>query len=826
MIANVVKQIFRTTFRLSLIAGCAAATAGYVTYREYAKRAEVFDLSAIGQIPERSVVYDASGHVFSYIQGENRLLVPLGKVPPYFVQGLLAREDSRFWQHHGIDYIGIARAFVENLRGGGVRQGGSTVTQQLARNTFMLKGRTLDRKILEAVLAQRIEKNFTKEAILEAYLNRVYFGAGAYGIQRAAQVYFGKPAEALTLPESAVLIGLIPSPNRYSPIANRDGAVQQQRMVLARMEQVGLLTPEQVEAARRAPLEIFGKRLLPQRHSYAMDAVRRELDFILSPEQVGLGGLKIYTTLDPVLQGTAEKAVSAGMDELEAQKSWPYPKKADFVPATNESDEEKPTPYVQAALVAIENESGAIRAIVGGRDYSHSKYDRAMMSRRSVGSTFKPFVYAAAFERGLLPGSWVSDDRIEPGEYPDLPKSWSPRNSDDNYTGLQPAAIGLIRSRNTMSVRVGEFASLAGVMDLARGVGLGRSIRAFPSSFLGGFEATLRDLTAAYTVFPNLGERIPSYLIERIEGPDGNVFYQSARSRKRAMPEDVAGVISELLGEVLRVGTGARSSGMGLTRPAAGKTGTSNEAKDAWFVGYTSSLTCGVWVGFDKPRPMRGGYGGTLAMPLWVRFVQNIPAKKYPALSLARDGSRTPVALCSQSNARATTACEHAQTAYTMYLPSRMIPYDHCHIQHYDPYADPYAASRGPDRRDRRSIFHRFFGGNNRYEEEQRYAPSAPVAPPLYRQNPGVWAADPAAQAPQPPQHGASNGGGGYSGYDAYSDESGYPRALPGNQYYQRGREERRPYYRDPYDDGGAPRQRQEHYDPDGTPVRRAQSLD
>ncbi len=669
-------------FRAGVILGIAGLTVGGVLYLEYAERASKFDLSEVRLIPQRSAVYDGHGRIFSYIQGENRFLIPLKRVPGDFLNALLAREDARFWAHSGLDYSGIVRASMVNLKEGSVRQGASTITQQLARNSFRMTEKTLDRKILEALLAQRIERTFSKTQILEFYINRVYFGAGAYGLQRAAQVYFGKTAEALTLSECATLVGIIRSPNRFSPITNPRGAVEQRDAVLARMTALGMLTPEREALAKEEPLKVQGNRYLPSQESYVMDAVRRDLDRLLTEEQITKGGLKIYTTIDPVLQKAAEDAVVRRTAAIEAQPGWGHPRKAGHLLAPPGSKDENPTLYLQAALIAIDNRSGAIRALVGGRDYSHSKYDRACLARRQAGSTFKPFVYATAFERGLLPGSYVGDWRIEPGEFADIPKKWSPDNSDGDYGGWLPAAVGLIRSRNTMSVRVGEFAGLETVCKTAALLGL-RGVPLYPASFLGAFETTLRDLTSAYTAFPNGGVWSPSFLIVRIEDARGAVIFDAGatlmRARIRAIGSGAADLTTELLEQVLKNGTAARAAKLGLTRPAAGKTGTTNEYRDAWFVGYTRSLTCGVWVGFDKPKAiMHKGYGSILALPIWVDFMEAAPLASYPAEALGGTVQRFRVQLCAETGLRATIGCQNAGTGYTADLPLGMIPRVRC----------------------------------------------------------------------------------------------------------------------------------------------------
>ena len=700
--------------RIAALLSLALVVFGALVYREYDKRAEAFDLTQVGRIPERSAVFDRDGHICSYLQGENRLLVPLSQVPPDFIHALLAREDTRFWQHSGIDFTGIARALLANWRGGSVRQGASTITQQLARNSFGLTARTIDRKILEAMLARRIERRFSKREILQFYINRVYLGAGVYGLQRAAQVYFGKPVERLSLPECALLAGLIRNPNRMSPIDNPQGALTQRNEVLNRMLMLKMVTPETAAHAKAAPVQITGQRRLPSQHSYVMDAVRRDLDLILSPDQIDQGGLRIYTTIDPVLQTAAEEAVTRRTAEIEAQPRWQHPTKADFdaaidatVPAAN-ACEIIPS-YLQAAAVVIDNRTGAIRAIVGGRDYERSKFDRATLARRQAGSTFKPFVYATAFQRGLLPGSLVRDGRIRPGEFKDLPGHWSPQNSDGEFGGWLPAAYGLIQSRNTMSVRVGEYAGLPSVLRTARLAGFTAGVPPYPVVFLGGFETTLKNLATAYTAFPNRGDRVQSYLVSRIENAERKIIFQVSHASVHALKPGAAWLTSGLLEKVLTRGTAAKAAKLGLTKPAGGKTGTTNEYRDAWFVGYTSSLTCGVWVGFDHPRTIQEkGYGATLALPIWVDLVQAAPEGRYPARPLAYSEPMAHVRICAVSGGLATPGCNRAQTSYPADLPPALVPTARCTLHDSlipilaavpvvnDPSREP-ASSRKPD---------------------------------------------------------------------------------------------------------------------------------
>jgi penicillin-binding protein 1A len=666
----------------ALIVGAALAGAlcsVYLAYTRYEKLAARFDLHALETVPQRSAVYDANGRRYSYLHGENRLVVPLTRVSPHFINALLAREDARFREHHGVDVKGIVRAAWTNFRRGGVRQGASTLTQQLARGAFGLSGRSLHRKALEAMLATRIEDHFSKDQILALYVNRIYFGAGFYGIETAARGYFSKHASELTLGESALLAGLIRSPNKLSPTRNLHGALAERDDVLDRMVEVGAITSAQAEAARTSAPVLAHDPSLRFEDDYVMDAVKREIEKLLPAEQIELGGLRIFSTIDPELQEAAQRAADRQLREIEARKEYPHPRRVDFTAAVQANETEKPTNYLQAALVAVDNRTGAIRAIVGGRDYGESKYSRAILARRQIGSTFKPFVYGTAFQRGLLPGTLIDDSKIRPGEFANIANTWSPANSDGDYAGLQPAAWGLLKSRNTMSVRVGEIAGLAAVRKVAATVGIGESMPALPVAFLGAFETTLRDLTAAYTVFPNLGVKRPAHLIARIESADGRVLYSAPQNDQQIFSPESAWMVSWILQNVMKSGTAAKAESLGWHKPAGGKTGTTNDFHDAWFVGYTSSLTCGVWVGMDEPQTiMEKAYGSALALPIWIDFMNQAPDKLYPAAPLDPPVPLYRVRLCSASGERATSLCEQLHLGYETKLPGSRVPRTTC----------------------------------------------------------------------------------------------------------------------------------------------------
>lgn len=673
--------------------GGAALLAGGIVLWHFHEMARLYDLGRAGEIPERSTVYDSRGNIIAYLHGQNRFLVPLEKIPGDFLLALLAREDARFWEHHGLDPVGILRAIRANLREGAIRQGGSTITQQLVRNTYDLRERTLSRKLLEAMLARRFEKEFSKSTILQWYINRVYYGAGAYGVERAAQVYFGKPAEKLTLAESATLVGLIRSPHRYCPLDHPKEALEQRNQVLDRMIELRLVPGKRGREARREPLRLHPGKPLPNPQGYVMEAVRREVARHVTPRQLALGGLRISITIDPELQKIALECVEAQTRAIENRRGWPHPK----LPEGEATRERSTTPWLQGALIAIENRTGAIRAFVGGRDFSRNRFDRSLLARRQVGSTFKPFLYAAAFEEGMRPASLVDDSPITSGEFPGFPRGWTPGNADGRSEGFQPAASGLIRSRNTMSVRVGARVGVRKVLEKAEALGLG-GLPPYPAIFLGGFEATLCDMTTAYTVFPNLGERVRSHLIRRIGDRDGNVLYEAPRERVAVYHDAAAWMTSQLLEEVLVRGTGARAAKLGLRRPAAGKTGTTNEHRDVWFIGYTSSLTCGVWIGFDRPQTIApGAYGATLALPLWVRFIQSVPENRYPALPLAAPGRAVSLDICRESRLRATPGCKQAGTAEQVRLLPEMLPEKECPLHETAPVYAGSQASQAPE---------------------------------------------------------------------------------------------------------------------------------
>ena len=702
-------KLFRYGWKVSLLV--LVLGAGLALFLFYAGWAATFDMKKVGEMPERNTVFDVDGRIYSRLAGANRLRVSLDEVAPAFIEALLAREDTRFYKHSGIDWRGILRALVRDIMSGSAKEGASSLTQQLARNSLPLGGRTISRKMLEAMVALRIEHTFSKQQILELYINRIYFGSGCYGVETASQAYFGKNASKLNLSEAALLAGLIRSPNRFSPLRNPEGAAQQRNTVLDRMVELKKITRPEADQAKLAKVNAHPKRLLQIQENYAMDAVQRDLNVILTQDQIDNGGLFIYTTLDPMVQNAAQTALETQLTKIEHQSNFHHPVKASYQPPDN--GEDSSMPYLEGALVAIDNASGGIRALVGGRDYAQSKFNRALSpANRQVGSAFKPFVYTLAFSNGMLPGAAISDGPIQPGEIEGA-GTWSPGNSDGTYVGVQPVSYGLIHSRNTMSVRVGQFAGLDAVQKVATNLNLSDNVPHGPAIFIGSFETNLRALTAAYTIFPNAGTRKQSYIIERIDDQDHHPIYRSAHIAVAGLDPSATWMTSELMEEVLTRGTAASARSLGFKLPAAGKTGTTNDYKDAWVIGYTSTITCGVWVGFDQPTTIiPHGYGAALALPVWTQ-VMNKAAVRYPPQALQPTMQLQHAMVCSLSNHLATSGCQAAGTAYDIELPVDKVPTVGCELHGGDQmqYAQKFGPKAGSLPGRLFNSFRKFFGG-------------------------------------------------------------------------------------------------------------------
>ena len=633
----------------------------------YGSMSSRYDLSEVTRMPERTIVLDRKNKEIGRLHGENRQYVKLSEVPYYLLDAIVVREDKRFFDHGGVDWIGVGRSFAQVAKHKRTTQGASTITMQLARNSFNLREKSFNRKFLEVALAKRIESVYSKEQILEAYINRIFWGHTYFGISSAARCYFGKQPTDLTLAESALLAGIIYGPNEFSPFKNPEKAMKVRGIVLDSLLTEGKITRQDYDLAMQEPLKLSPPASRSE-ENYAMDIVRRELERILEEEDIQLGGLRVQTTLDLDLQNAALDALNKKLSEIEKYKHYAHPTKAAYEAMTPEARAQKPPQYVQGSVVVLDNVTGATLVLVGGRDAEASKFNRALQAKRQIGSLFKPFVYATAFERGVSPDSAVSDNPLIPGEVAKAGR-WSPRNSDGRFLGPQPAWFGLVKSRNTMSVRMGQYAGMENVLKKSRLAGFSGAIQSTPASYLGTFEATPYEIAAAYTAFANGGVRPTPYIIETISDTKDSVLHFSKYTATQVFSPSTAVKTMRILEQVTKSGgtAGSLSGALGFKKPSAGKTGTTDNYTNAWFAGFTSSLTTCVWVGMDTPKKtIEKGYGGTLALPIWAEVMKAAEKAGYPfgALRTKPGNKDRGVLLCRESRLLAHSGCRHARTAY------------------------------------------------------------------------------------------------------------------------------------------------------------------
>lgn len=468
------------------------------------------------------------------------------------------------------------------------------------------------------------------------------------------------------------MAGIVRGPDAYNPFRSMEAAERERNTTLARMVAAEKITQAEADAAKAEPITVRPAWRRDYDASYAMDAVRRDLEIILEKENIELGGLTIITTIDQRLQKVGEEALDKKLRETERTSGYPHQTRASW---QNTPEETRKAPqYIQGSVVLIDNRSGAVIALIGGRDANESQFNRAIQARRQIGSIFKPFVYLTAFDKGLQPSTQISDGPIRSGEIRGA-SSWRPNNSDGKFGGMHPASYGLVRSRNTMSVRVGNYAGVTAVKEVSRMAGFGQAMPEFPASFLGTWEASPWEVATAYTIFPNDGKRYRPYLISEIKDRNGNTLYSTPALAYQATTGGSAWSVSKILQEVASSGTAASMKRLGYTKPAAGKTGTTNDFKDAWFAGYSSTLTCAVWVGFDQPKKtISGGYGSTLALPVWVDIMKTADRLGYKAGELHSDINLETIELCRNSGKRATQGCRDNGTAYADEIPRDTAP--------------------------------------------------------------------------------------------------------------------------------------------------------
>jgi len=553
---------------------------------------------------------------------EHRRVVRVVEVAPILVRAILATEDSRFFAHHGVDLIGIGRAVVTNVRSGAVRQGGSTLTQQLMKNFFLTTDRTFSRKLVEIAMALVAERRYSKMQILENYLNEIYLGQrgarGVFGVAEASDFYFGKHPRDLTVPEAALLAGLIRAPNAYSPFVAPERALARRNTVLKLLLAAGELDQVAYEASVAAPLGVVPAPPDGTIAPFFVDYVKGELAKRFPPEVLTTEGLNIYTTLDPLLQEQAQRALQTRLGQLEKER----PRLA----AAAEKDR------LEAALVALAPSTGEIKAMVGGRNYQASQFNRATQARRQTGSTFKPIVYLAAMldadpARHLTPTTRLDDS---PFTWPLANgRDWTPANYGDRYFGAVTARVALERSLNAATARVAASVGLPAVVALAEAMGVSGPLPEVPALALGALEATPLEMAAVYAVLASGGTRAEPVAIKRVTSREGEAILGETPALRAVVPPDTAYVLTHMLEGVLDAGTASAARSAGFRHPAAGKTGTTNDYRDAWFVGFTPDLLAAVWVGFDR-RAALGMSGGTAALPIWTDFMKEAVAPLPP----------------------------------------------------------------------------------------------------------------------------------------------------------------------------------------------------
>ena len=584
----------------------------FVTAAWGAPLAQVEDLPHLLQLPifqpgEPSILYDDEGRVLGPIVPEYRAFVPLSRISLKLRQAIIAAEDARFYEHGAVDLRGMARATIKNLMAASVKEGGSTITQQLTKTLFLSHERTLERKLKELGLAREIEQSYTKDQILEMYLNSIYFGHGAYGVEAAARTYFSKSVTDLTLPEAALLAGLPRAPGRYSPLIDVKRAKARRKYVLDRMVATGALKQAQASRANLTPISVNpmfrSKGIAP----WFVDYVRQQLDVRLGPVLVRQGGLKIYTTLNAGMQRAAVKAISRGIAEIVKRK---------------DGQKESGSAAPEGALIALDARTGEIKALVGGLNYGRSQFNRAVQARRQPGSAFKPLVYAAAFERGLTPATILDDApisfEIDTGK---RSETWAPENVDRKYRGPVTLRRALEESINVPTIRLIAAIGVDPVIDLAHRLGITSELRREYAMALGVSEVSLLELMSAYQAFANRGILSPPFAVRRVVGPGEIVLEEQFPQPQQVMREEVAFVLTSVLEGVVERGTGKAAKRVG--RPVAAKTGTTQAAEDLWFLGYTPSVVAGIWLGYDQRRSI-GSHetAGKVAAPIWADFMR------------------------------------------------------------------------------------------------------------------------------------------------------------------------------------------------------------
>jgi penicillin-binding protein 1A len=547
-------------------------------------------------------VYADNNELIDEFFMEDRKIIKLSEVPKVVIQAFVAAEDARFYQHTGFDLVSMTRAFYKNIEAGRIVQGGSTITQQVAKSLYLSSERSYMRKIKEAILAYKIDKYLSKDEIMNLYLNHIYLGHGTYGIEAASQGYFGKSARHLNLAEASLLAGLPKAPSSYSPFLHLDKARQRQAYVLERMVEDEYITAAEKERALTAPITLKSIRPKEKIAPYFVENIRKYIMEKYGSDVLYKEGLEVYTTLNIDMQKAARDAVERGLQELEDREKY-----------------EKG--LVQGAFLCMEVKTGAITAMVGGRDFKKSEFNRATQSRRQPGSAFKPFIYTAAFDKGMTPSTRILDapivyeDRASPGGF------WKPRNFDGKFNGPTTLRNALVQSRNIITIKILQEIGVDYAAAYATNMGITSPLSRNLSMALGTSGVTLQEMVRAYSVLANQGKRVVPFFIKKIVDRTGHIFEEAQVRSEEVIDSRIAFMTSYIMQDVVESGTGRRVKSIG--RPVAAKTGTTDDTRDAWFIGFTPSLVAGVWVGFDQETSLgREEVGGRAAAPIWLYFME------------------------------------------------------------------------------------------------------------------------------------------------------------------------------------------------------------
>ncbi|MDR2436849.1 MAG: penicillin-binding protein 1A [Endomicrobium sp.] len=624
------KLFFITVFFAIVIVACGKVVANFVD-----------NLPSIQQLgsytPNLSTkIYDKDNNIIAELFTERRALIAIKDIPVNLQNAFISIEDNDFFNHWGISTKGILRAFSRVVLKGRVSEGGSTITQQLAKTIFLTREKTIKRKIKEALLTIQLEKNYSKNEILQFYINQIYFGSGAYGVQSAAEIYFNKNVKDLNLAESTMLAAIPKSPNYYNPFKNAKAALARRNIVLSRMRQLGYITQEQEKEALETPLPIKESSLKEEKGHYFVEVLRLMLESKYGTNVLFKEGLSIYTTLDMQAQTAAEKVTEEGLAEFDKQKLGFF-------------ERTKQTPIkVQGALIAVDPKNGAIRAMIGGRSFKESQFNRATQATRQAGSAFKPFVYLTAIQQGFTPASMLEDEPLifmyKRGSWDlasrdityletvaenvpedgliDTSKIWAPQNYGKKFRGRVTLRTALALSINTCAVELIMETTPIKVIETAKNLGINTPLINSYSLALGASDVILEQMVSAFAVFASGGIKTKPYIITRILDKDGKILEENIPEQKEVLSPQVCFVLTNMLKAVVEKGSGWYAKNLG--RPCAGKTGTTNDGSDAWFVGYTPQLVAGIWIGYDDRSMPLGDRvtGGGLACPIWTKFMK------------------------------------------------------------------------------------------------------------------------------------------------------------------------------------------------------------